>query len=415
MRIYKIFPFLILCLFLCLLLQAKEGLAEEYAGDYVVGYENIFVPIDYDKSYLDVALWYPAALVEENTKKEDVQKKVTSRLQSLATSGKKYDVAKNADFLKIFDEENQRTKSFPLLVISNPPFANSESYASLAHAFAKAGYVVASLVHIGDWQQDMRYNSSALQIPLRSLHIKSLCEFLLNDEKYPISRDNISLLSFYETALMPFALYGLAIQEENYKKYCTLYPESSVCFSPYKEQILYLYEDTKAYKRNLHEAQYNYEIESSRANIINAAMNAEWKLSVLEAEKMNEPLPSEPKWLEVPGKPKEIDLYFPYIKNFYLIEPSYTFLFDTAPENIKMHAFFSDNVQITNEYKYLEEMYAKNISQYRLETQELLNLADKCTENEDDFAALCARISEDEHKKIIESFVAKINEINRGK
>ncbi len=394
-----------------------------YAAEFLVGYENIFIPIEYDNSYLDVALWYPVAFFDEDKKnkpQESGEKVLRTRLQALGELGKRYEIAKKAKPLQVHDENN-KPSTFPLIVLSNPSFANSETFASLSHALASAGFFVASILHVGDWQQDMRYNFSALQNPMRALHIKLTCEFLLQDAKYPVSLEDISVLSFYENSLSAIMLYGYFINKENYIEFCQKYSDEKFCSSPFKEQVEYMYEDTSAFYRNLQKAKNNYEIKNASANAINSALNAQWQLAISEAQKMSEPLPPEPKWVSAPGKPKDIDIYYPFIKNFYFIEPQLSFLFDAKldDENIEddkfnLYAFFSQKEsQINNEVESLKLKYGTHFHEQKLMADDLYNLADICTTAEEkDLTAVCAKVSKEEHQEIIDEFIENIKIIS---
>ncbi len=415
--------FLFFSFFISILLHSNQQKA--FADDFSVGVENQYLSVSYDNSYLDVVFWYPTF--------------ANTRYRKIGLEGKSYNVALNARPLSIFEnqlivdeisdkekkeieiiESEQVPQKLPLLIISAPSYANSQTYATLAHAFAKKGYLVASIIHVGDWQHDMRYTFTAIQNPLRALHLKIVGEYFLAQKKFNIDEENISSISFQETALAPLMTYGAAWSEENYTNFCEQFSEDKLCKSPLKQQIENIYEDVEYYDAAIEEAKEFYLIESERVKKENEVLEKAWQLAVEKAEKMSEPLPPEPEWLALPKEVKEIDAYFPFIKNFIFIEPNFTFLFDFQEHNdfdeqsLNIHSFSLENKEKNNAEEFLTQIYSSRVKEHSFTGEDFLLLTDRCTNAEkNDYSIVCARIDEENHAEIINSFVEKIDSVLR--
>ncbi len=365
------------------------------AENYSVGFERIFVPIEYDKSYLEVSLWYPT---------ED-----KAKMQSVETGGEKFLLSKNAK--KIDGEQN-------LLLISQPTFAESNSFSSLSYSLAKAGIFVAVLTHVGDWEHDMHYTLTAHQHPIRALHLKSTIKYLQEEKKLKINFETLSTLSFAETALAPLLMYSFPISYKNFEAFCKTYPNEAICNLPMSGQINRMYADISYQLTKKAKEKDFFVQETARIQTENELLKQKWEKEVEKAKKAAarakkteaEEVP-EPEYLPLPPPVKEIDAYYPNIKNFFLVEPSFSFLLDAQlneNDSYKIYALNAVGKNASNnaDLNFLNKHYGKSFKQVQVSMTSYFDLLDRCNKHDnEDPTEICSQISKDTHIKIINSFV----------
>ncbi len=365
------------------------------AENHSVGFERIFVPIEYDKSYLEVSLWYPTA--------------DKGKMQSVESGGERFLLSKNA---KKFDTKQN------LLLISQPTFAESNSFSSLSYSLAEVGIFVAVLTHVGDWEHDMHYTLTAHQYPIRALHLKSTIKYLQEEKNLKINLNTLSTLSFAETALAPLLMYSFPISYKNFEEFCKSYPKEEVCNLPIKGQISRMYADI-SYQQTKEAEEKNFFVqETARIQSENEQLKQKWEKEVEKAKKaaarakkneIEEIL--EPEYLPLPPAIKEIDAYYPNIKNFFLAEPSFTFLLDAQlneSDPYKIYALnaVGKNAKNNANLNFLKEHYGNSFKKVQVSMTSYFDLLDKCSDRDnEDPTEICSQVSEDTHKKIINSFV----------
>ncbi len=369
-----------------------------YAEEHNVAFDRSFIPIEFDNSYIEVALWYPTADSVRN--------------QEIGEDGRYYSVALAGTPLQTENEQN-------LILLSLPTFAHNHTYSTLSHVLAQNGFVVATITHNGDWAQDMRYSFSAVQFPLRALHIKSTIEYVLNDTRFIVDSRNISVLSFYETAMAPLITYGLPINQTNYNAFCERNPSNVACVLPLSTQLTRMYDDIVFFEDYLERAEEFYLIESERILLKNTEIENAWQIAVDEANEFNEPLPPSPIFLDELEAPKDIDAFYPIVKNFIMIEPSLSFLLnsqESAYFDFNIYAMYSLGKMssiLGEEYNELEARYP--VQTFELNISDTSALTDICTSSElNDFTSICARIPQEDQQVVLQEFMEKIKTIIYG-
>ncbi len=387
MKHYKIFLFFFVFICLAMPLNAHAN------KTYNVSYKTFFVPIAVNEQYIEVHTWYPT--------------RARALLRTIEREGKQFSLARNADPIE---------EDLNLILISTPSFANSYDYASLAHSLARKGFLVALITHIGDNKENMVYTLSGWQLLWRAIQIKHVVEFI--DNNFSIVDNTISSISFGETALAPLLLDNFIITSNDYPLFCLQSENDAFCTPPYNAQIEKMIRSIKIYQEESTASLETYEAQSQRIRQENRSLQANWDRAIQRAMARSEEAPEEPKWLELPDKPIEADIYAPYIKNFFFIEPLFSFLIQSNGQisnNIEIFTFASTRPAIPNTSMHvwqLRKIFANKITELSLEKYNQLDLVDRKTNNSNNLLSpeLLLNISEREQVMFIESFVKNITE-----
>ncbi len=389
----KDFKFLIFFTFLCLALPF-EAFANK---TYNVSHKSFFVPIAVDEQYIELHTWYPT----------------NSRvlLRTIEPKGKQFPLARNAAAI---DE------TLNLIIISPPSFTNTYNYASLAHALACRGFLVALITHIGDNRERMVYTLSGWQLLWRAIEIKNVIEYLDEDTSFTINPETISTISFAETALAPLLLDDFLLNANDYDNFCVQATDDPFCKPPYKGQIERITQSMQIYQEESQQNLDTYDREVQKVRQENTNMQTAWDKATQRALANKEQAPEEPKWLQLPDKPIEADLNASYIKNFFLVEPLFPFLIQAKANNensIEIFTFTSSRPTIENtsmHAMYLQKLFTHKITELSLEKYNHYSLIDRrvrqVNSNELQFPDLMLNINEREQLMFINSFAKNISE-----
>ncbi len=387
---YKIF----LCILLLILFNAFPS--NVYANN--VGYQAIIIPLDNFLNYAEINLWYPT------------DKK--GRLQIIHQEVKPFTIDRNA---KVSDGKHK------LILISSPSYADAYTHSSLAYSLAQKGFVVATLTHIGDSKNNMKYTMTSWFFFLRALQIRESLNYLFNLKDFSLDKEDISIISFAEGALSPLLFFGLEVNPLHYQNFCTEFPNDNFCSSILENQMQDLTSRFRLQKENFLTILNDYEKEVIVVNQKNEKLKENWEKRVQTALKRRREPPAEPDYISLPSAPTLIDLSFPTdikIKNFFFLEPTFTFLFEkkqAVNNNFNIHTFYTKKPYYSAEkgqYSALEYLFPSNITKYNLQAESIYALSDECKfTNVPTLPEICLTIPENRRQNFIESFAKNIQQI----
>lgn len=361
------------------------------ADSYSVAHETVYLPIEYDKSYIELSIYYPTSS--------------TPSMQKISREGERLLLAHKGKPLDI--EHN-------LLLISPSSFADRFQYSSLAHAFAKRGNVVVVLSHTGDSLTNMLYTMTAIQFPIRAEHIKASLDYVLSSAYFNINYQTITSISFAETAFAPLLLYNFGLSNTHYTTYCEHSPHDTLCNPPISLTLKRLLADIDYYavykkdekEKYLKELAY-WQAEKEKTRAIEAQTLSEEELVGTGGEVVLEN--------DIFPAPAKFDLSYPYIKNFIFVDPSFSFLIDKAKDIYIFNSvslYSSSNADHNTEKDWQNTYLEEILPQYEtdlLEVDLLSDLINRCPENNmHDITRICSKLSPKMHTKVIEAFVDKV-------
>ncbi len=366
-----------------------------------VAFESVYIPVENGK-FIELSLWYPTSTRSSN--------------KQLYSGGESFYVSTRKP--KVYDRD------YDLILISPPSYADRYSFSRLSYALAKSGFLVVNVTHNGDNWANMEKTMTASQYPARAEEIIKSIEHVRAMKKFSINPQTISVLSFEDTAFAPFLLHGEKIETRNYQNFCRRYKEDAYCNAPINQQIFRLLADIEGHvsakkfaldyledenKREKAEEQARQE-ELRRLRARNR--NAQSQEIALEIE---EPIVEENK-IEALAVDAHLTTYYPYIKNYIIVEPSFAFLFNRKQiheDKYKVLAVYSTDysTQINNELEYLSSIYPSSLTAYELDIRSGVDLTDQCAgKNLNRVTRFCSRLSHEEHEEQITALIAIVKE-----
>ncbi len=367
-----------------------------------VAFECAYIPTEEGK-FIELSLWYPTI--------------TRSSSKQLYSGGDSFYVTTRKP--KTLDRE------YDLILLSPPTYADRYSFSKLSYALAKAGFLVVNLTHNGDNWSNMQKTMTAYQYPSRADEIIKSIEYVRKMKKFKINANTISILSFEDTAFAPFLLHGDKVETRNYRNFCRKYEDDPYCNAPINQQIFRLLADVEGHinvkeygldylkKENAREeaekkAKEEEERKNRNRNRRNVKNNEEEKeelVEVVEDNKIQELIADE-----------YASTLYPYIKNYFVIEPSFAFLFnrkEILEDRYNISAIYSvdRSTQVNNELEYLSSIYPSNLTAYELDIKSGVDLTDRCiVKNLNSVSRFCSRLSAKEHEAQIMALIAIVRE-----
>ncbi len=389
-------PLFIFCMLF--LLFPNKALSQQVP---YVAFESAYIPVEQGK-FIELSLWYPTSTRSSN--------------KQLYSGGESFYVSTRKP--KSYD------RNYDLILVSPPTYADRYSFSRLSYTLAKSGFLVVNITHNDDNWANMQKTMTASQYPSRSTEIIKSIEHVRAMKKFSINEQTISVLSFEDTAFAPFLLHGEKVETKNYQNFCRKYKEDAYCNAPINQQVFrlladiegdvsakkfaldYLEEEKKIKQAEEKERQEKERRLRSRNRQIIAAETQTQEIEESETENIIETL-------SVDSYP---NTYYPYIKNYFVVEPSFAFLFNRKQiheDKYKVFAVYSTDysTQVNNELEYLSSIYPSSLTAYELDIRSGVDLTDQCAgKNLNRVTRFCSRLSHEEHEEQIVALIAIIKE-----
>ncbi len=381
----------------------KAGFSKQEVA--FVAYESIYIPHE-EGNFIELSLWYP-------TPSRSSSKQLYSGGDSFYVTTRKP---------KVYDRE------YDLILLSPPTYADRYSFSKLSYALARAGFLVASLTHNGDNWSNMKKTMTANQYPSRAEEIIKSIEYVRAMKKFSINANTLSVLSFEDTAFAPFLLHNEEMKLKNYVNYCRKYQDDAYCNAPINQQIYRLLADIEGHtKAKEHALAYLKEENALKLAEEKAKAKAKEeaarrlrrlgrKAQEIEEEKVEEVEIVEENIIEKLSIDKYLKTSYPFIKNYFIVEPSFAFLFNREEiheDKYKVLAIYSlDHAeQFNNELEYLSSIYPSSLTAYALDIRSGVDLTDRCVvKNRNSVGRFCSKLSNNEHEEQIDELIEIITE-----
>lgn len=118
---------------------------------------------------------------------------------------------------------------FPLVVISHGNGGSHLSHRDTAQALAKAGYLVASLLHAGDNFQDQSLVGTERLLSSRPRSVTAVINALMQDETWPVDAARIGFFGFSAGGYTGLALLGAVPAYGQAELHCRQSPDDYAC------------------------------------------------------------------------------------------------------------------------------------------------------------------------------------------
>ncbi len=354
--------FLSLIFFACsLFLNLKPAFAWFWEESANVAYQSEIIKLNNSTAYVEVDLWYP-------TLKQPA-------LRSIQRDDKLFYVANKA--LPIEEKLN-------FILISVPPFAESIDFAKLSYKLAEQGFLVVTVTHTFDSKFQMQHTMSAIQFYSRALQIEGVLNYIANNDNFLINKENISIISFTETALSSLLLNNYKLNSEQYNSYCL----QTLASSSYEQSAESSLANTNS-SESFCLASYSKQVTS----IIDTIYTATTLFN------------NEQRYIDIPQ-----------IKNYFFIEPVLTFLFEaenTLDANYNFYPIYTNQEYFSSQdvqYDYLTSLN-NNTNLIELDIPSYIAIADACPPSElPSLDAICLDIPDSKRDKYIENLVENIKQ-----